>query len=316
MTFKSAWWLPSGHLQTLWGSLIRKPFQISTCSERLELPDGDWLELVWVGKGNGPIIVVMHGLEGSIKSNYAKGILSAIENMNWRGVLMHFRNCSEEPNRLVRSYHAGDTDDFDYFLNLLQKREPETPIGAVGYSLGGNVLLKWLGEKKGSHSLQAAVAVSVPFNLGKSIDHLEHGFSQIYHKFLLKQLKNSALKKYEKIKGPLSLKSINAIRSIREFDDRITAPLNGFHGVDHYYTVSSCRQYLNNIQVPTLILHSKDDPFMPIEVIPDSKELSSQVELELSCHGGHVGFISGKWPWRSYAWLESRIPQFFIDKGF
>lgn len=309
-SYRPAWWLPHAHAQTIWASWVRKPPQIETKTEFLELDDGDFLDLRWTLGNRGPIVILLHGLEGCIESNYIQGILAALHQKGWRGVLMHFRNCGYHPNRLPQSYHAGQTHDLAYLVNLLARREPQTPLAVIGYSLGGNVLLKCLGEY-GSHiPIQAAVAVSVPFELEKAMRRLEEGFSRLYHWYFLRLLRRSALRKSAVLPLPFTENLIKAIPTIREFDDRITAPLHGFRGVDHYYAEASCRPYLKTIQTPTLIIHAKDDSFMTPDAIPRAEELSSQIKLELLPHGGHVGFISGNWPWKSDGWLEKRIPQY------
>ena len=225
-----------------------------------------------------------------------------------RAVLMHFRGCSGEPNRLARAYHSGDTGDIDFLVRTLKAREPNTPLAAIGYSLGGNALLKWLGEQGKDAPVQCAVAVSVPFLLHESTAHMNRGLSRVYQSHLLKSLKQGARRKAEKFAPPAPLEEINRMKSFFEFDDRVTARLHGFEGAMHYYTSSSSRQYLNRIRIPTLIVHAIDDPFMHAQVIPVPGELSTAIELDLHRHGGHVGFVGGRLPWRPQYWLEERIP--------
>src|SRR6185437_406987 len=189
--FKPAWWLSNPHLQTLWPTLCRQPIKnLSLRRERFELHDGDFLDLDWSDGGTGPIILILHGFEGSIKSPYAKGMLQAIHNKKWRGVFMHFRSCSEEYNRLPRIYHSGETNDVTTVVTELKNREPSTPIAAIGFSLGGNVLLKWLGETGHANPLTAAVAISVPFELQKAANRINKGFSRVYQWHLLKSIRN------------------------------------------------------------------------------------------------------------------------------
>lgn len=308
--FQPAWWCRGPHAQTLWARLARLTPKISFWRERLELPDGDFIDLDWSENGSGPIVIVLHGLEGSSNSPYARGIMQAIEHRGWRGVVMHFRGCSGEPNRLARSYHSGDTGDLAFCINTLRRREPHTPLAAVGFSLGGNVLLKWLGKASGAAPLRAAVAVSVPYVLGGAADRLNHGFSRLYQWQLLRSLRNTVAEKRVRIKLPLKIQDLSTLNSFRDFDEYVTAPLHGFDSADHYYTVSSSRQYLKGITLPTLLLHSHDDPFMTEKAIPGQHELSDSVTLEVSAHGGHVGFVAGTWPWRARYWLEERIPAY------
>ncbi len=310
--FKPAWWLPGGHVQTLWPALLRRAVSPVTRRERVELPDGDFIDVDWTGE-SGPIVIVLHGLGGSMDSHYARGILRAVATRGWRGALMHFRGCSGEPNRLLRGYHAGDIGDLDSFVALLREREPRAPLAAVGYSLGGNVLLKWLGERGGDSPLAAAVAVSVPFDLGAATARMQQGFSRIYDRRLLRCLQDALARKRAVMDLPWNAAAVAAISNLREFDERITAPLHGFRDADDYYARASCRPYLPRIATPTLIVHAVDDPFMPPSVVPLPHALSTTTRLELSPSGGHVGFVSGT-PWAPHYWLETRIPGYLATK--
>lgn len=310
-SFKPAWWLPNSHLQTIWPVLCRRSVDLPLERERVELPDGDFIDLDWSkGDEKKPLILILHGLEGSIESHYAKGMLLTLSQHGWRGVFMHFRGCSGEPNRLPKGYHSGETGDLDYIIRVLLKRQPKTFIGAIGYSLGGNVLLKWLGETSHQNPLKAAIAISVPFELHKAASHIQQGFSKFYQWYFIKCLRDRLSQKFQEVEGPLDPSVMYQVNTMYEFDDKITAPLHGFANVDEYYSTASSRQYLRSIDVPTLILHAKDDPFMSQDVIPESHELSSKIELEVTDSGGHVGFIAGKYPWRPEYWLEQRIPEF------
>lgn len=311
--FKPAWWLPNSHLQTLWPALLRASIKnIKLERERVELPDGDFIDLDWIGKNKHgtPIVLILHGFEGSIESHYAKGMMQVIDQHGWRGVFMYFRGCSGEPNRLQRGYHSGETSDVNYIVQYLLNRHPNTYLTAIGYSLGGNVLLKWLGETKETNPLKAAIAISVPFELHKASSRIRHGFSRIYEWYFLKCLRERLQHKFEQVAPPVDPSLLVEIQSLRDFDDKYTAPLHGFSGVDEYYSTSSSRQYLHTIHVPTLVLHSKDDPFMTEDVIPSRAELSPFVTLEVTESGGHVGFVTGNVPWRPRYWLEERVPAF------
>jgi predicted alpha/beta-fold hydrolase len=316
-TFEPAWWLLNSHLQTLWPSLFRRPIkQLELKRERFELPDGDFVDLDWSTRKEGPIVLILHGFEGSIKSLYAQGMLQAIHQRGWRGVLMHFRSCSGERNRLPRIYHSGETSDVDTVVTALKCREPTTPIAAIGFSLGGNVLLKWLGETKQHNPLTAAVAVSVPFELQKAATRLNKGFSKVYQWHLLHSVRNKIKDKFQHMPVPFPLPSLSTIHSLQDFDDKITAPLHGFIDANDYYLKSSSRPFLNSIYIPTLLLQAKDDPFMTLDLLPEKQELSDHVTMELTEKGGHVGFVSGKFPWQSEYWLEKRIPAYlsrYID---
>jgi predicted alpha/beta-fold hydrolase len=309
LMFKPAWWLPGPHLQTLWPTLARRDKKILLQRERIELADGDFLDLDWTEQKTGPIVLILHGLEGSVNSTYAQGMLKSMTQQGWRSAVMHFRGCSGEVNRLPRMYHSGDTGDIDAIIKILRVREPETPIAVIGFSIGGNVLLKWLGETAAANILTAAVAVSVPFQLNKSVDHLHRGFSRIYEKHLLRSLCTKITEKFRTQLAPVVLPAVSSIKTIRQFDDEVTAPLHGFENAEDYYVRSSSRQFLKSIAVPTLLLQAKDDPFMPDSVIPSVSELSSMVTLEVSLQGGHVGFVGGL-PWRPRYWLDERVPEF------
>ncbi|QQS55607.1 MAG: hydrolase [Candidatus Competibacteraceae bacterium] len=313
--FCPAWWLPGPHAQTLWPVLCRRRPRLPLRRERLELPDGDFLDLDWLPGGRGPIVLILHGLEGSSASHYALGLLAAIARRGWRAVVMHFRGRGGQPNRLARGYCAADTADIDHVATWLRQNEPTTLLAAIGYSLGGNALLKWLGETGTDNPLHAAVAVSVPFVLDTTARRLNQGFSRLYQAYLLRALKKSYRNKFRhRSDAPMPLDELTTLRDFYAFDDRITAPLHGYAGVHDYYTQASCRPYLRHIRVPTLILHALDDPFMRPEAVPDASELSSCVRLKLGPRGGHVGFVAGRWPWRAEYWLEQRIPEFLATR--
>ena len=315
--FCPAWWLSSPHAQTLWPVLCRRRPRPPLRRERLELPDGDFLDLDWTIGERGPLALVLHGLEGSSESHYALGLLAALVRQGRRGVVMHFRGCGGQPNRLARGYCAADTADIAYLVDWLREQEPTAPLTAIGYSLGGNALLKWLGETGADARLHAAVAVSVPFLLDHTARRLRTGWSRLYQHHLLRALKRSYRNKFlQRSDAPVPLKDLRDLRDFYAFDDRITAPLHGYADVHDYYARASCRPYLRRIRIPTLILHALDDPFMRPETAPTADELSPSVRLELSPHGGHVGFVAGRWPWRAEYWLERRIPEFLAEERF
>jgi predicted alpha/beta-fold hydrolase len=300
--FKPHWLLRSPHLQTLWPVLARRKPPAGR-RERFELPDGDFLDLLWFD-GEGPLVIVMHGLEGSIESHYAAAMMHSLRQHGFTGLFMHFRGCSGEPNRLDRAYHSGETADFMAVLEHAVAMSGKPLHAAIGYSLGGNVLLKWLGETGESAPLERAVAVSVPFRLEAAGQRLEQGFSRLYQNHLMKKMRNGYKARFEMRPSPLDV-DVESLRTFWQFDDQVTAPLHGFAGADDYYRRCSSRQFLKSIARPTLILHAEDDPFMFPETVPGEEELSPQVTLELSRHGGHVGFIGGSLlPTR---WLEQRI---------
>ncbi len=287
----------------------RRSAGIDLITERVELNDGDFIDLCWSRQSEKPVVLILHGLEGSINSHYAIGLMSTLEQAGYCPVLMHFRGCSGEPNRLVRSYHSGDTADMAEIVEHISDASGQRVFAAIGFSLGGNALLKWLGQSGSDNPLQRAVAVSVPFRLADAAARLEKGLSRFYERHLLKSLRQSYLDKFSKLKSPLNV-DVYSLKGFRDFDDKVTAPLHGFNGVDHYYRESSCRQYLGLIKVPTRIIHALDDPFMFPQTAPARNELSSAVDLQLVNRGGHVGFVSGNVPWKPEYWHEQMIVDF------
>jgi hypothetical protein len=306
-SFKPPWWLPGAHLQTLFPHIFRRRSPPPLRRERIELDDGDFIDIDWTPDRDGPLVVLLHGLEGSVRSHYAAGLMNSLGGCGLQVAMLNFRGCSGEPNRLPRSYHSGDTGDIDTFLRLLYRRFPQRPLYTVGVSLGGNVLLKWLGEHPRQDMVAKAVAVSVPFELNKAALRLQSGLSRLYQYHLLRKLRASTRAKAARMTLPVPVERLSAMTTFRAFDDQVTAPLHGFKGVDDYYRRSSSRQYLATIVTPTVILQARDDPFMTADAIPGHTELGPGVRLELSRCGGHVGFVSGKWPWKARYWLDQRI---------
>ncbi len=319
-TFKPAWWLSNSHLQTIYPALFRNaPNPPDYRRERLETPDHDFIDIDYCGTGNQPLVMVVHGLTGSSQSSYIKGLQSALLKQGLRSAALNFRGCSGSSNNQARSYHSGETEDIHFLYQTLRLREPDTPLAVVGFSLGGNVVLKWLGEQGRQLDLFAAVAVSVPLLLGVCATKLDNGFSRFYRGRLLDELKAYMHNKLQHLDSigqaqeamkVRALGDLSDIGSFWQYDDRIVAKLHGFDDVHDYYRRSSSRQYLQAITVPTLLLQALDDPFMTQEVLPDLDEVSTQVQLEFTRHGGHVGFISGLIPFRPEYWLEQRIPEF------
>lgn len=314
-TFKPAWWLTNPHAQTMFPTLTRRIQSPIVREERLELPDGDFIDLAWAEQGlspDAPLVIFLHGLGGSVQSTYVAGQMQAYHRHGWRTVVMHFRGASREPNRLPRAYHSGDTADLHYFLQRLAEREPSTKKAVVGISLGGNVLLKWLGEQGPQILIDTAVAVSVPFSLHAVADRINRGFSKYYQAYLMKRMRAMFMQKRDRYPDMLTdyVHDLEHVSCFWTFDDRITAPLHGYPHVHAYYREASSRQYLASIATPTLVIHALDDPFMTPEVIPKEHELSEYVTLELSQKGGHVGFIAGRTVGKPSYWLDQRIPEF------
>ena len=307
--FTASLWARNPHCQTLLGALIDRTRHYPLSRERVPLADGDFIDLDWLAAttGEGPTVLILHGLEGSSRSPYIQRLLATCEARQWPAVVMHFRGCSGEPNRLARGYHGGETGDLDTIVSLLKNRSGKG-LCVVGYSLGGGVLLKWLGEKGSDAGLLAAAAVSVPFSLESAAERLNRGFSRVYQWVLLRWLKRSIRRKAAR--HGHELPPLRALTHFRAFDDAITAPLHGFADASDYYQKASCRPYLRAIEVPTLLIHAADDPFFLKTSLPDPDELSPAIQFELSTHGGHVGFIAGGWPWAPRFWLEARLGRF------
>lgn len=308
------------HIQTLLPTFLHAGYKGNWQNQELTLPDGDFVDLAWnelpVRGDERPIVVIFHGLEGSVSSPYAQDMMRSIRHHGWHAVLMHFRGCSGRPNRLARSYHSGETGDARFFLHWLRQQYPDAPLAAVGYSLGGNMLLKLQAELGDNSPLEAAVSICAPIRLDLCADRIRQGLSRIYQAHLLRRMKRNLLTKYphhdyQALIG-LALDDIRKLDDFWSFDDAYTAPIHGFRDVHDYYRQASARQYLGAIKRPTLIIHALDDPFMPPEVVPGASELSPSTRLELSKAGGHVGFIGGTWLRPEY-WLAQRVPDYLRD---
>ncbi len=282
-------WLKNPHLQTLWPKFVRLRPQLALTRERLELEDGDFIDLAWVAESSGPIVLMIHGLEGNLRSHYALPILNILACAGFRPVFMYLRGASGEPNRLPRTYHSGAAEDLAEVLALLRK-SGRPVAGAIGFSLGANLLLRYLGMNGKGAGLEAAMAVSVPFVLADASRRLDQGASLIYRNYLMHSLKRTYVDKCAALGVPVEM-DLKRIRAMHDYDELITAPLNGFTGADDYYNKCSCIHYLGGITVPTLILHSLDDPFMYPSNVPSSAIVGPGVELAIQAHGGHVGFI-------------------------
>jgi predicted alpha/beta-fold hydrolase len=308
-SFTPPWWLKNPHLQTFLGSLYSPGTDPKFQHQHLELPDGDFLQLDWSqNPGNDtPIVLILHGLEGSSRSSYVRRLVLDLYPQGYQCLVMHFRGCGGHVNRLQRTYHSGETQDLDLITRWLRHTYPNRPIAVIGYSLGANVLLKWLGEQRDKAPIQAAVAVCPPLRLEVCARRLEHGLSRIYQMLLLKSLVNKISEKYRHRTSPLDLNRVAKARTFFEFDDAVTAPLHGFASADEYYRQSSSRPYLKSIRRPSLIISTFDDPFMTPEVLPHIDELGPQSQLEITRYGGHVGFIAARGFFGIRFWLEQRI---------
>jgi len=315
--FEPARWLRNRHAQTIYASMPwswrSRP---ALRRDSLELPDGDVTAVDWLTDTDhlpdaAPLLVILHGLEGSAESSYARMLMEAARERGWRSCVLHFRDCGDYTNRLPRRYHAGETNDLRFFLNQLQARREASqnpgPIVAVGYSLGGNVLLKYLGESGEDTPLSAATAVCAPLDLHECAEALNIGFSKVYQHYLLKRMKSAVTRKFNRHTAAFDWDRAMGATNFAEFDDAVTAPLHGFDGKQDYYDRCSSVHFLEDIVAPTLIVNALDDPFMTDNVIPAAERLSEQVTLEVSETGGHVAFIDGGSPWRPTFYLPDRI---------
>ncbi|MDP4985566.1 hydrolase [Pseudoalteromonas tunicata] len=316
-SFKPAWWMSNKHAQTILPRFFRPKLALNVQFETLLTPDDDFLELAWTvpaaQNNTKPLAVVFHGLEGSIDSFYAKGMMKALQKQGLDVVLMHFRNCSTHANLQPRAYHSGETSDARFLFETLAARFPSKELFAVGFSLGGNVLAKYLGEFKQNSLLKAAAVVSAPFDLASSCQVIRKSGGKIYQHYLLGRLKKSTKRKLPKIASLLNINAeqLTNINDLLEFDDRVTAPLHGFKHAEDYYQQASAKPFLQHISTPTLIVHAADDPMLSTQAIPQPQDVSPLVELHVSNKGGHVGFISGRNPFKPVFWLEQQIPAFF-----
>ena len=315
--FHPAWWCRGPHAQTILGSILRPVGRVTLQRERWETPDGDFLDVDRVpGKRGAPTLVVLHGLEGSSRSKQVLGLLAAAQREGWRGLGMNFRSCSGEPNRLRRSYHGGETSDLAWVIERLIKEESGSPIVCVGLSLGGNVLLKYLGERGESlpPEVRAAAAVSAPFDLARSAHAIEKGFSRTYMRRLVRSLKRKTWAKLEQFPDLADRKAVEAARTLGEFDDAVTAPVHGFRNAAEYWSASSSNAFLPKIRRPVLLINAKDDPFLPADALPVAAVAANRfLTAEFPEHGGHVGFLSGLWPGRPVCWAEKRVVRFLNE---
>ena len=314
-SFTPPGWAKNRHLQTIWPRFIQARKKNRYTSERLNTPDGDFVDLAWSAapaelKGT---VVIFHGLEGSIRSHYANDLMAFLYRQGWQVVLMHFRGCSGVPNKTTRSYHSGDTNDAMFVLDYLRSKCTSQFMVGIGFSLGGNMMLKLLGENPSQRWLNAACVISAPLKLAECSDSINRGFSRVYQGYLLTSMRRTLLTKMTSIDYSkdlqLTVAQVKAIQTFRQFDDRVTAPLHGFTDAVDYYEKCSSFYYLRAVKTPTLILHAKDDPFMNAKVIPEERDLSSSITIELSDQGGHVGFMQGL-PWKPVIWFHQRVADF------
>jgi predicted alpha/beta-fold hydrolase len=298
-------WARNPHLQTVWGPLVRRR-RLSLRRERIETDDGDFVDLDWLdGPARAPLILLLHGLEGCARSHYVSGLLGEVQRRSWRGVLLNFRSCSGELNRGPRFYHSGDTGDLGAVVRRLAARD-EAPVGAVGVSIGGNVLLKWLGEHGNEAPVEAAVGISVPFDLTSCARVLDRGVRRlVYTANFMRTMRRKAIAKAAQYPGLFDVARVRRARTFAEYDRLVTAPLHGFLDECDYWSRASSAPYLSHIRRPTLLVNALDDPFIPPASLPEPASLPAPVRAEWTTHGGHVGFVDSARPSRA-SWAERR----------
>ena len=307
--FRKAAWAAGPHAQTLMARVLRSPRGPDFERERIETDDGDFLDLDW-GPDPGPsapIVLVLHGLEGSSRRRYVRNVCRALFRHGVRSVAMNFRGCSGEPNRSLRFYHSGETSDPTAVLSLIRGRHPDRRVGAMGFSLGGNVVLKLMGERPdgGTGIVDAAVAMSVPYDLAAGCDLLERTrMGRLYTEYFMRSLRGKVAAKRDRLAEVLDMAAVDGARSIRAFDEHVTAPLNGFAGASAYYEACSSGRFLAEVRTPTLLLHARNDPFLPPEAIPcEVASANPDLVWSLQEGGGHVGFLEGS-PWAPRFWAD------------
>jgi len=328
--FRPAWWLRGPHGQTIWGSITRPRRRVRLRRETLLTPDDDDLVLDHLdlpAAREGFRFILLHGLEGSTYSVYMQGLLDSVLGLGFAATAINFRSCARDPKRIFRSlpnrrprfYHSGETSDFDFVVRTLRARDPQVALLACGISLGGNVLLKWLGEHPGENGVAAAATLSVPYDLGAGAEFMTGGGGPFYVGRFLKTLRGKAtevVRRFPEVGGRVDLRAAHAARTFREFDDAVTGPLHGFSGADDYYTRSSSIHFLDRISVPTLCISAEDDPFLPPQVLERARSLASpSVEFLVTPVGGHTGFVGGRLPWRSEYWAEQVMTRWLASQA-
>jgi hypothetical protein len=337
LLYRAPLWLPNRHVQTIVPSLFARRPAVSFRRERWDTPDGDFIDLDWVQHDGpqavssltagamphipadtAPLFVLFHGLEGSSGSHYAASLMAAAREYGWHGVVPHFRSCSGPLNRMPRFYHLADSNEVDWVLRRLRAAH-RGPIVAAGVSLGGNVLLRWLGERRDEAAsvVAAAAAISTPIDVHAGGRALSQGFGMVYTRNFLKTLKQKAEQKLAQFPGLFDRDAMLASRTMYDFDNVVTAPLHGFRDTNDYWSRATTRPLLSGITVPTLVLNARNDPFLPAEALPAKHEVSASVELDQPEHGGHAGFMTGPFPGR-IDWLSQRVLGYleqYVDHG-
>lgn len=312
-SYKRPWWLPTGHLQTVYSQWLPRP-KIAYRRERLELDDGDFIDLDWADAPDAgqALLVFFHGLEGGSQSQYCVSTMTAAKARGWSGMVAHFRGCSGEPNRLPRSYHSGDSEHCDIVLKEVRKRFPDRVIFAAGVSLGGNALCKWCGEQGNAANamISAAASASNPLDLGISAEAILHGKNWIFNHHFMRAVGATYEARMEQHPHLREKAFLTKPKSFPQFDEHYTAPTHGYTSAWDYYHRASSRGFIAQIRVPFLLLNAMNDPFVPASLFPNVGEVPANITLEQPTDGGHVGFVTGPFPGR-LTWLPERLCEFF-----
>jgi len=308
MDYTAPLWLPNGHLQTIVpATLLAKPV-VQFRRERWDTPDGDFIDVDFVdGEPGQPFVVLFHGLEGSSNSHYCRAMMAELRARGWSGAVPHFRSCSGVENLAPRFYHSGDAAEADWIIRKLRPRAGGK-FYACGVSLGGNVLLRWLGESQHQAEIvDAAVSVSAPLDLARGGEALSRGFNRLYQRMFLQTLKPKCVAKHKQFPGLFDFDAMMAARDLYTFDNVVTAPLHGYRNTEDYWDRASAKHVLGDITVSTLVLNAQNDPFLPGRHLP--QQASPHVVLDYPEHGGHVGFAASSRE-GSLRWLPRRMIQF------
>ena len=339
-TYRPAWWVPGAHAQTLYGKLVRQPRQARLTRlaapdrhrelERWDTPDGDFVDVVRLSPASpAPRFLLLHGLEGGERSHYVQGMFAESRRRGWGMDLLVHRSCGPEMNRQRRFYHSGETSDLALVVERIAAEQPERPLVLAGVSLGGNVLLKYLGERGARvgfrsalgpcgpsatvdpvpANVRGAVAISVPYDLARGARHIGKGFSRIYEQHFLRSLRGKIERKLAVYPDLVDRERLAELRTLWDFDDVLTAGVHGFANAADYYARSSALGFLAGVRVPTLLLSAVDDPFLPATVLDEVRRVAARnpwLTVEFHPHGGHVGFVGGRVPWRADYYAERR----------
>lgn len=315
-SFRPAWWLRNAHAQTFWGPLTRKRGgELPLRHERWETPDDDFLNIYFYdGEADKPMVLLLHGLEGSRDSFYIKGYNRLFHAIGWNVAVMEFRTCGGEINLAPRAYHMGETTDVDYVARRLAAQFPEQHLYVAGVSLGGNVVAKWLGEEGRTlpPQIRGGAVVSPPFDPAAGAVAFHQQLGGLYVQNFMKTLVPKALAKAEQFPDKLDVEAIMACKDFYCFDTVVTAALHGYDDAEDYWAKVGCHQFLEHIRVPTMLLTSADDPFNPGETIPRAiADASPWLHPQWTERGGHVAFVTGATPRRARYWGEEQTVRFF-----